>query len=102
MPQMKAKVNTMKSKIRKSLKIFEEKADSIRHDFNLIVISYGIGIVLSFIALFVTTSEPARQITNYWTWILLVLIILSIVSSAYLFNHIWKSLQNFSDFLYRE
>jgi hypothetical protein len=100
---MKADIDSGKSLItEESFKIFEEKADSIRRDLNYIILSYGFGIVLSFLAIFLTTSVIAKQIPNYWIWFLLVGVITSVVSTSYWFNHIWQSLQHFSDFLFKK
>jgi hypothetical protein len=99
--QMKEKTDTIKSEIIDSVKIFEDLADLIRRDISYIILSYGLGIVLSFIALFITTSVLTKYIPNYTTWFLLVGAISSIVSTSYLFNDIWKSLQHFSDLLFK-
>ncbi|MGC1930518.1 MAG: hypothetical protein WA667_16240 [Candidatus Nitrosopolaris sp.] len=52
--------NTFDAIIKDATKVFEEMTDLIRRDFTNIIISYGLAIGLSFVALFFATSGIGR------------------------------------------
>ena len=86
--------------IPEGLEVFESESGLIRVNIVMIVISFGLGILSCFIALFLTT-EPFKQYWNITIWGSLIGGISATVSTSYLFNDIWKYQQDLSNRLFR-
>jgi hypothetical protein len=94
----KAKLENSIIPIPEAIKTFEDTSNLVRYDVNLIVVSYGISIVLCFVAL-VTGSN--KQIWHSYSWAFLIGVASGILSTSYLFNDIWRDFQTISNRLFR-
>ena len=94
--------NTFDAIIKDATKDFEEMSDLIRSDLTNIIISYGLAIGLSFVALFFATSGIGRPPSNLWLWEFLIFIVSSILSTCRFFSDIWKDFQNLSNVIFNK
>jgi hypothetical protein len=103
----KEKLQSLRSNIHNSLqrimsnglKVFEGESKRVRKEIIVILISFGLAILVCFVGLFFTT-EPFKQLWDTTIWASLIGGVSGTISTSYLFNDIWVSLQGTSNQLF--